>query len=89
MHHGYPFFAVGMALVLTAVGRWVGGRARRCSLPSQWLSVPPLPVVAPMLVLLVLLIVGIRVLRAQDDSGGRATGEFSVRGESLSTGTAC
>ena len=35
VHHGYPFFAVGMALVFTAVGRWVGGRASRWPLLSQ------------------------------------------------------
>ena len=35
VHHGYPFFAVSMALVFTAVGRWVGDRASRWSLLSQ------------------------------------------------------
>jgi hypothetical protein len=50
---------------------------------NPWLPIPTLSVVAPLVVLLVLLIVGIRVLRARDESAVSATGRLSVGGDSV------
>ena len=89
------FSVFALALARSGLPRWMRALAALASLLcigraiSPWLSIPALPVVAPMLVLLVLLIVGIRVLRAPDDSGVRATLELSVIDERLSAGTAC